>query len=64
MMGQRINSVVYVVVLSEPLNFPLSVSPSKEMEDHTRQRKESPTSAGIEPRTSGFDRPLRNSLVS
>ena len=43
---------------SEPMNFPLSVSPSKEMGDRMRQRKTSPTSAGIEPTTSGFDRPL------
>ena len=38
--------------LSEPTNFPLSVSPhgpGKEMRDHTRQTKNSPTSAGIEP---------------
>ena len=28
------------------------------MGDRTRQRKKSPTSAGIEPKTSGFDRPL------
>ena len=38
-MGHRINSVVFVVVLSEPVNFQLNVSPSKEMEDHTRHRK-------------------------
>ena len=44
--------------LSEALNFLLSVSPSKEIRDHARQRKQSPTSAGIEPSTSGFDRPL------
>ena len=40
---------------SQPLNFPLSVSASKEMGDHTRQKKESPTSAGIEPTTFGLD---------
>ena len=40
------------------MNFPLSVSPSKEMGDRTRQRKKSPTSAGIEPLTFGFDRPI------
>ena len=43
---------------SEPMNFLLSVSPSKEMGNRTRQRKKSLTSAGIEPTTSGFDRPL------
>ena len=40
------------------MNFPLSVSASKEMGDRTRARKKSPTSEGIEPRTSGFDQPL------
>ena len=40
------------------MNFPLSVGASKEMRDHRGQRKKSPTSAGIEPTTSGFDRPL------
>ena len=40
------------------MNFPLSVSPSKEMGDRTRQRKKSPTSPGIEPTISGFDRSL------
>ena len=39
------------------MNFPLSVGPSTEMGDHTRQREKSPTSAGIEPTTSEFDRP-------
>ena len=34
---------------SEPRNVPVSVSPSKEIGDSTRQRKNSPTSAGIEP---------------
>ena len=33
------NSVEYVVVQSEPMNFPLSVSSSKEMRDHTRHGK-------------------------
>ena len=33
------NSAVYVEVLSEPINFPLSFNPSKEMGDCTRQRK-------------------------
>ena len=32
-MDQRINSAVCVVVLSEPMNFQLSISPSKEMGD-------------------------------
>ena len=39
-MDQRINSTVYVVVLSEATNFPLSVSPSKEMGERTRKEKE------------------------
>ena len=34
MMGQRISSVVYVKLLSEPVKFLLSVSPSKGMGDH------------------------------
>ena len=34
-MGKKMNSAVYVKVLSEPMNFPPSVSPSKEMGDHT-----------------------------
>ena len=38
MMDQRINSTVYVVVLSKPMNFLLSVSPSEEMGDRTGQR--------------------------
>ena len=50
-MDQRINSVVYAKV--NPL-----ISPSKEMGDRTRQRKKSPTSAGIEHTTTGFDRRL------
>ena len=32
--GQRINSTVYVKVLSEPMNFPPSVIPSKAMGGH------------------------------
>ena len=39
-------------MLSEPVNFPLRVSFSKEMGDRTRQRK------SIEPTSSGFDGPL------
>ena len=39
MMDQRINSVVYVKVLSEPMNFLLIGSASKEMGDHMRQGK-------------------------
>ena len=58
MMDQRINSVVYVQVLTEPMKFLVRVSSSKEMEDCSRQRRKSLTSAGIEPTTSGFDRPL------
>ena len=34
MMDQRINSTVYVVVLSEPMNLSLNVSPSKETGNH------------------------------
>ena len=34
--------------LVEPMNFPLGVSPSKEMGDRTRQRKQSSISTGIE----------------
>ena len=56
MMDQRTSSAVYIKVLSE--NFPQSVSPRKEMGDRTRQRKQFLTSAGLEPTTSGFDRPL------
>ena len=44
-MDQKVNSPVHVVVLSEHMNFPLSVSPSKEMGEHTRKRKKSFTSA-------------------
>ena len=55
MMDRRMNSAVYVKVLNEPINFLLSVSPSKEMGECMRQRKKSLTSAGIEPTTSGFD---------
>lgn len=33
------DSAVYVEVLSEPMNFPLSFSPTKEMGDRARQRK-------------------------
>ena len=40
------------------MNFPLSVSPRKEMGDSTSQRKKSPIAAAIKPTTSGFDRPL------
>ena len=54
-MDQGISSAVYVVVLSEPMNFPVSISPSKKMGDHTRQRKKSLTSVGIEPLASRFD---------
>ena len=55
MTDQRSNWVVYVKVLSEPMEFPLSVSPGKEMGDHTRQRKNSPNSAEIEHTTSRFE---------
>ena len=40
MMDQKMNSTVFVVVPSEPMNFPLSVRPSKEMGDRSRQRKQ------------------------
>ena len=52
MMGQRINSVVYVKVLNEPIKILLGVSSSKEMGDCTRQRKQSLTSVALptEPR--------------
>ena len=39
MMDQRINSTVYVKVLSEPMKFPLGISPSKEVGDCTKQKK-------------------------
>ena len=63
-MDQIINSAVYVIMLSqsEPMNFPLSVIPSKEMGDHTRQKK-TLTLAGIEPTTSGFDHCLITGFV-
>lgn len=40
-----------VVVITEPVNFPLSVSPGNEMGDRTRQRKKSLTSERIKPTT-------------
>ena len=40
------------------MNFPLSVSPSKEIGDRARQGTKSLTSVGIEATTSGSDRPL------
>ena len=48
MMEQRINSEVYinVEVLNKPMNFPLSISPSKEMGDRMRQRKRSDSRQG------------------
>ena len=58
MIDQRVNSEVYVQVLSEPMKFLQSVSSSKETGDCSRQRRKSLTSAGIETTTSGFDRPL------
>ena len=45
------------------MNFALSVRPSEEMGDCTRQRKNDPTSAGIEPTIFGFDRPLLFRLI-
>ena len=41
MRDQEINSKMYVKVLSEHMNYPIT---SKEMEDRTRQRKKSLTS--------------------
>ena len=52
------NQGPYLFTCHEPKKNLLSVSPSKEMGDRTRQRKKSPTSAGIEFTPSGFDRPL------
>ena len=48
MMEQRINSEVYmyVEVLNKPMNFPLIISPSKEMGDRMRQRKRSDSRQG------------------
>ena len=40
-MGQRMNSLEYVKVLSKPMKFLLRVRPRKEMGDGTRQRKKS-----------------------
>ena len=37
MIDQIINSAVYVVVLSEHMNFPLAISPRKEMADCVSQ---------------------------
>ena len=58
MLDQRINSAVQCTLKCscEPMDFPLSVRPSKEMGDRARQRKKYLTSTGIEPTTSGFDR--------
>ena len=50
---------MYVKVSSELMNFPLGVSPSKEMGDRSQKvKKKSPTSVGIEHTISVFDRPL------
>ena len=54
---QRINSICSVWQ-SEPMTSLLSISPSKEMGDCTRQRKRSHTSVGIKLTTTVFDRPL------
>ena len=43
LMDQRTNSKVYVKVLNESMNIVLSISPSKEMGDCSRQRKTSLT---------------------
>lgn len=54
LMDPRINFAVNVVVLSESMNFPLSVSTSKKIGDRTKQNKQtttttkSSTSAGID----------------
>ena len=58
MVEQRINSEVKIKVLIEPMNNPLSVSPSKGNQGTTRGKKNLLTSVGIEPTTSGLDLPL------
>ena len=50
--GQAGKSWVMMLVIAA------NVGPSKKMGDRTRQRKKSLTSVGIEPTTSGLDRPL------
>ena len=50
MMEQRINSAAYVVVLSEPVNFPMSISPREE-NGRPHGRIKHLTSAGIKPTT-------------
>ena len=57
-MDQRINSAVYVKVLSEPMIFALNVSPRKEMADRTRQRK------NLRPRRVSNPRPQDSSSVA
>ena len=44
------------------MNFLLSISPSKEMGDQTRQRKKHSTLAGIELTTSGFDVNVKDTM--
>ena len=49
--GSKNNSAGYVkLLMNEPMNFPLEVSPIKEMGDHTRQIKK----GEIEPTTFDF----------
>ena len=48
MKHQRINSAVFVEVLSELVKILRSISPRKQLGDLTRQRKKSLTSAGID----------------
>ena len=52
MMDKRINSAVFVKVKREPMNFPLSISPRKEMGDHVRERKKN-----LRPRRESNPRP-------
>ena len=55
-MDQSINFIVYVKVISEAKGFPTDRLPNKELGDRTSQRKK--TSVGVEPTTSGLDRPF------
>ena len=59
MVKQRINSEVYVKVLSKPMKNPLGVSPSKGYQGTTGgEEKIIMTLVGIEPTTSRLDLPL------
>ena len=48
MMDERIHSTAYVEVLRKPINFPLSVRPSKETPGRPHELKKSLPSAGID----------------